>query len=186
MLSIKIVKGEESKDHLYLFNSLIKILKMSLSKQIAKHVRDIYFGNNWSATNYKKALAAVDWKMATTKINSYNTIAMLVFHTNYYIAGIMEVLKGGALEIRDKYSYNLPPIESEEDWQALKRKTFDEAEEFAQLIENMPEEKFWDIFVKEDYGNYYRNLHGVIEHLYYHFGQIVLLKKSVSTTQEQS
>ena len=29
---------------------------MSLSKQIAKHVRDIYFGYNWTTSNLKKKL----------------------------------------------------------------------------------------------------------------------------------
>lgn len=104
---------------------------------------------------------------------------MLVFHTNYYIAGQIKVLKRQPLEIRDKFSYDFPPIKSEEDWQKLKNKVFEEAEEYAKLIEEMPEEKFWEPFVKEDYGNYYRNLHGAIEHLYYHFGQIALIKKSI-------
>ena len=54
---------------------------MSLSKQIAKHVRDIYFGENWTNSNFKDKLAEVDWKQATTQVDSYNTIAMLVFHT---------------------------------------------------------------------------------------------------------
>jgi len=152
---------------------------MSLSKQIAKHVRDIYFGQNWTNTNFQKTLEDVDWKQATTKVNSYNTIAMLVFHTNYYIAGQMKVLQGGTLDISDKFSYDLPPIESEEDWQKLKNNAFTEAEEFAKLIEAMPDEKFWQPFVKKAYGNYYRNLHGAIEHLYYHFGQIVLIKKTI-------
>lgn len=152
---------------------------MSLSKQIAKHVRDIYFGYNWTTSNFKEKLEDVDWKQATTQINSYNTIAMLVFHTNYYITGQMQVLRGGSLDIKDKFSYELPPIESEEDWQNLKGKAFQDAEEYAKLIEDMPEEKFWEPFVKKEYGNYYRNLHGAIEHLYYHFGQIVLIKKSI-------
>jgi len=157
---------------------------MSLSKQIAQHVRDIYFGKNWTNSNFKEKLAEVDWKEATTQVNSYNTIAMLVFHTNYYLAGIMNVLKGGTLDIRDKFSYELPPIESEEDWQKIKDKAFEEGEEYAKLIEAMPEEKFWESFVKEDYGNYYRNIHGSIEHLYYHFGQIVLIRKSILEGEE--
>jgi hypothetical protein len=126
----------------------------------------------------------VDWKQATAKINSYNTIAMLVFHTNYYIAGQMNVLQGGTLDIRDKFSYNLPPIEFEEDWQNLKNKAFAAAAEYAKLIEEMPEEKLWEPFVQAGYGNYYRNLHGSIEHLYYHFGQIVLIKKSILEGEE--
>lgn len=168
-------------NHYFIFdeNIFTKKKTMSLSKQIAKHVRDIYFGFNWTASNLKEKLEDVDWIMATTQVNSYNTIAMLVFHTNYYIGGQIKVLRGGSLEIRDKFSYELPSIESEEDWQKLKNKAFGEAEIFAQLIEAMPEEKFWKPFVKEAYGSYYRNLHGSIEHLYYHFGQIALIKKSI-------
>jgi hypothetical protein len=29
----------------------------------------------------------------------------------------------------------------------------------------------------EKYGNYYRNIHGIIEHIHYHLGQIVLIEK---------
>jgi len=152
---------------------------MSLSKQIASYVRDIYFGKNWTNSNIKEKLEDVDWMQAITKVNSYNTTAMLVFYTSYYLIGIMNILKGGTLDIRDRFSYELSPIKSAEDWQELKNKSFDEAEEYARLIEEMPDDKFWENFVKEEYGNYYRNIHGSIEHLYYHFGQIILIEKSI-------
>ena len=140
---------------------------MSLSKQIANYVRDIYFGKNWTNSNIKEKLEDVDWMQAITIVNSYNTTAMLVFYTSYYLIGIMNILKGGTLDIRDRFSYELSPIKSAEDWQELKNKSFDEAEEYARLIEEMPDDKFWENFVKEEYGNYYRNIHGSIEHLYY-------------------
>ena len=152
---------------------------MSLSKQIANYVRDIYFGKNWTNSNIKEKLEDLDWMQAITKVNSYNTTAMLVFYTSYYLIGIMNILKGGTLDIRDRFSYELSPIKSAEDWQELKNKSFDEAEEYARLIEEMPDDKFWENFVKEEYGNYYRNIHGSIEHLYYHFGQIILIEKSI-------
>jgi acyl-CoA-binding protein len=152
---------------------------MSLSKQIANYVRDIYFGKNWTNSNIKEKLEDVDWMQAITIVNSYNTTAMLVFYTSYYLIGIMNILKGGTLDIRDRFSYELSPIKSAEDWQELKNKSFDEAEEYARLIEEMPDDKFWENFVKEEYGNYYRNIHGSIEHLYYHFGQIILIEQSI-------
>lgn len=152
---------------------------MSLSKQIASYVRDIYFGKNWTNSNIKEKLEDVDWMQAITKVNSYNTTAMLVFYTSYYLIGIMNILKGGTLDIRDRFSYELSPIKSAEDWQELKNKSFDEAEEYARLIEEMPDDKFWENFVKEEYGSYYRNIHGSLEHLYYHFGQIILIEKSI-------
>jgi hypothetical protein len=49
----------------------------------------------------------------------------------------------------------------------------------AQLVEKFPEERLDEPFYDPKYGNYYRNLMVVIEHSYYHLGQIALLKKLI-------
>ena len=49
--------------------------------------------------------------------------------------------------------------------------------EFAQIVEQMPEEKLHEIFIDEKYGTYLQNIESMIEHCYYHLGQVVLLKK---------
>ena len=56
-------------------------------------------------------------------------------------------------------------------------KTWSDAETLANLIEQLPESRLWEDFSDNKYGNYYRNLHGIIEHCHYHLGQIVLIKK---------
>jgi len=151
---------------------------MSSTKQIAKQFREIYLNGDWVvATNLKAQLSDVNWKQATTKISSLNTIANLVFHLNYYVAGVLNVLKGDSLNIRDKYSFNLAPIESVEDWEKLLSKTLEDAEKFAEMIEQMPDKKLKEVFVDKKYGDYERNIHAMIEHSYYHLGQIVLIKK---------
>ena len=150
---------------------------MNLTTQIAKHVRDVHFGGNWTSVNLKETLAGVDWRQATTKVHSFNTIAVLVYHMNYYISVVTEVLEGKPLNASDKYSFNLPPIQSQEDWGKLLDKTWTEAENFARLVEQLPESRLWEDFSENKYGNYYRNLHGIIEHAHYHLGQIVLIKK---------
>lgn len=152
---------------------------MSLTKQIAKHFRDLHFGGNWTWSNLKDNLADVTWEQATTQVYSFNTIAVLVYHTNYYVEAVIKVLEGGPLDSNDKYSFNVPPIHSQEDWQQLLDKTWTDAEKFAGLIEQLPEKKLWENIADEKYGNYYRNIHGIIEHTHYHLGQIALLKKMV-------
>ena len=93
---------------------------MKLTTQIAKQFREVLLDGNWvAATNYKVQLSDLTWKQATTKIGSLNTIAALTFHINYYLAGVLNVFKNGKLEIRDKYSFDLPPIKSKEDWEKL-------------------------------------------------------------------
>lgn len=152
---------------------------MTLTKQIAKHFRDIHFGGNWTVSNLKETLSDITWEQATTKIHSLNTIAILTFHMNYFVSVVLKVFQGGPLEGDDKFSFNVPPINSQKDWEKLVNKSLTEAEELAKLIEEMPEEKLWEDFFESKYGNYYRNLHGIIEHSHYHLGQISLIKKII-------
>lgn len=150
---------------------------MNLSAQIAKHFRDVHFGGNWTSVNLKETLNDVTWQQATKKIYSFNTIATLVFHINYYVSAVTKVLQGEPLTAHDKYSFDLQPIQSHEDWERLLNNTWSDAENFARLIEQLPENKLGETFSDEKYGNYYRNIHGIIEHTHYHLGQIVLIKK---------
>lgn len=157
---------------------------MNLTAQIAKHFRDVYFGGNWTSVNLKEALANVDWQQATTKVSSFNTIATLVYHMNYYVSAVQNVLQGEPLNAHDKYSFDHPPVLSQEDWEQLLAKTWRNAENFASLIEQLPESQLGETFVEEKYGNYYRNIHGLIEHIHYHLGQIVLIRKLLLQARE--
>ena len=150
---------------------------MKLTSQIAKQFRDLYFGGNWTAVSVKETLKDVNWEQATTKIDSLHTVASLLFHMSYYVGVVLSVLRANPLRGSDKDSFNLPALSNQKDWENLLNKTWTEAEEFATAIENLQEEKLWQIFGKEKYGNYYRNIHGVIEHSHYHLGQIVVIKK---------
>ena len=153
---------------------------MKLTTRIAQQFREIIFNGEWVvATNYKAQLSDLTWKQATTKVGTFNTIAALTFHVNYYIAGILNVFENGKLEIRDKYSFDFPPIKSNEDWEKLLNKMWSDAEKFAENLEKMPDEKLDEIFVNEKYGTYYKNINALIEHSFYHLGQIVLIKKMV-------
>jgi hypothetical protein len=153
---------------------------MTLTQQIAKHFRDVHFGGNWTVSNLKDNLAGVTWQQATTQVHSFNTIAKLVFHINYFVGALLMVLEGKPLDAHDKYSFDLPPITSEEDWQKLLDKIWSDAEKAAALIEKLPESKLGEDFYDKKYGTYFRNLHGAIEHTHYHLGQIALLKKLVT------
>jgi uncharacterized damage-inducible protein DinB len=150
---------------------------MNLSNQIAKHLREIHFGGNWTSVNLKATLENVNWEIATKKINSFHSIASLVFHINYYVSEVLKVLQGEMLTASDKFSFATPAINNQQDWENLLQKVWLDAENFAVLLEQLPVEKLWQNFTDEKYGNYYRNMHGIIEHSHYHLGQIVFLKK---------
>ncbi|MCA6066961.1 DinB family protein [Chryseobacterium sp. RG1] len=155
---------------------------MSSTSQLAKRFREVMLDGLWIAnTNFKDKLKDVTWEQANTKVGSLNTIAMLTFHIDYYIAGLINVFEEGDLEIRDKYSFDLPPIESQQQWEELLNKLWSDSEKFANLLEQMPDSKMNEGFVNEKYGTYLRNIDGIIEHAYYHLGQITLIKKLLNT-----
>jgi DinB superfamily len=153
---------------------------MNLPQQTAKHFRDVHFGGNWTSVNLKETLEDVSWQQAVTKVHDLNTIAALVYHMNYYVSAVLKVLQGQPLAASDKFSFDINPIQSEHDWKNLLNKTWTDARNFANLVEQLPEDRFGEIFTDEKYGNYYRNIHGIIEHIHYHLGQIVIIKKILS------
>ncbi|MDQ6843006.1 MAG: DUF1572 domain-containing protein [Bacteroidota bacterium] len=156
---------------------------MALVEQIAKHFREVYFGGNWTSINLKDTLAEVTWREAITKVHNLNTIATLVFHINYYAEPVLKVLQGEPLNASDKLSFDLQPINSAQDWQNLVIKALTEAELLGVQIEKLDEVKLFEDFADHKYGNYYRNIHGIIEHTHYHLGQISLIKKILRKTK---
>ncbi|MGJ7032379.1 DinB family protein [Niabella hirudinis] len=156
---------------------------MTRSALLAKRFREVHLNGDWvAATNLKAQLSGVTWQQANTPVGSLNTIAALAFHINYYIAGLVMVFEGGNLDIHDKDSFNAPPVKSQKDWELLLQKLWSDAEKFAGYVQQMTAEQLDAIFVDERYGTYQRNIDAMIEHVYYHLGQIVLLRKLVAQT----
>lgn len=147
---------------------------------LAGRLREVFINGTWIAnTNYKLQLDDITWKEATTQIENLNSIALLTFHINYYLKGLIQVFEGGSLDIRDKYSFDMPPIQSETEWKVLAQDFLSNAEIFAQYVEKMDDHALDQSFVDIKYGSYERNIEAIIEHSYYHLGQISLIKKMI-------
>jgi uncharacterized damage-inducible protein DinB len=153
---------------------------MNRTKIIANQFREVYLTGKWVvSTNLMEQITALSWKEASHKVSSLNTIAAIVAHLDYYIDGVLNVFDGGTLDIRDKYSFSHPPVTSKNEWNGLLNKVQQNAERFASMIDQMSDETLNSVFVDEKYGTYERNIHVIIEHGYYHLGQIVLIKKII-------
>ncbi len=150
---------------------------MTVSSLLAKHLRDVHFGGNWTCVNLKDQLADVTWQEAVTQVKGFNTIARLAYHIHYFTATVLKVLQGGPLDAHDNFSFDHPPIGSEEDWRKFRDEIFSIAEACASAIEDLPEARLADDLAEKKYGSYHRNILGIIEHSHYHLGQIVILKK---------
>jgi len=153
---------------------------MTRNITIARRLREVFLNGHWIAnTNYKEQIQSINWEQATQKIGHLNTIAALTYHINYYLSGLLNAFENGKLEISDKYSFDLPPINSESDWNKLVDEFLSNSEKFAVMVEQMEDSRFDEPFIDEKYGTCLRNIEGVLEHSYYHLGQITLLKKMI-------
>ncbi len=154
---------------------------MTTPQQLAAHIRQVHFGGNWTSVNLKDTLEDVTLEQAISKPEGFNSIAALVFHMNYFFSVVRRVLKGGLLEGNDRFSFDLPPMKTQKEWEMLVAKMLEEAEEVASLVEELPAERLGQVFRNEKYGTYHRNLLGLVEHTHYHLGQVVIIKKIIQT-----
>jgi hypothetical protein len=168
--------------------NIIKILNMILPTiALANRLREVLLDGKWIAnTNFQEQILGLNWQQATQKIGDLNSIALLTFHINYYLGGLIQVFNGGDLEIRDKYSFDMPTIKTEEDWQTLVNEFLSNAETIASQVVQMSEKLLEQPFVDEKYGNYRRNIDGMIEHSYYHLGQVVIVRKMILSDAEST
>lgn len=140
--------------------------------------REVILDGTWIAnTNFKDQLTQTGWQLARRKVQDLNTIADLAQHIHYYIKGINQVFRGGDLEISDRYSFDFPPMTSEAQWNTFLESFWEDAHTFADLVEKLPDAMLRETFVKVAYGTYLRNIEAMIEHSYYHLGQVVLIRK---------
>jgi len=135
----------------------------------------------WVAnTNLKDQLTGISLEEAQRQVGNHNSIAALAFHIDYYVGGVLNVLEGGTLDIRDKFSFDLPDLRSESEWQELLESFWSNAEKFVSRVEELTEEELEAVFVDEKYGTLRWNIEGIVEHSYYHLGQIRLIRKLLS------
>lgn len=157
---------------------------MKRNLDIANRLREVLLDGKWIAgTNFKEQIMSVNWEQAARKYGSLNSIAALTFHINYYLAVLLGAFDTGRLEISDKYSFDFPGIKSAADWEKLVTDFLSNSKKFADRVEEMDDPILDEPFVDEKYGSYLRNIEAVIEHSYYHLGQVSLIRKMIIQNQ---
>ena len=152
---------------------------MEHTQLIAKQIRDVYTGGNWTCVNLEELLGDVTQKEALTVIPELNTVATLTYHIHYYAVILSNVLQGFPLDGKDEYSFNHPAFTTDKEWKDFVDEVIQTGKHLSELTEQLPDNQLTAIFSDEKYGTYYRNIAGFTEHTHYHMGQIALVKKLI-------
>ena len=152
------------------------------SLYLAQRLKELFLNGRWIAnTNYREQLEQTNWTEASRQHANLNSIVKLSYHVWYYLQGINTYFVTGRLEIKDRYSFDVTIIDSEESWNNFKNDFLQQAELFIDTVHAMTDEQLASDFFDPKYGTYRRNIDGMLEHAYYHLGQIVLLRKLFET-----
>ena len=152
---------------------------MKITSLIAQHLLDVHEGNNWTEVSLKDTLedVTVEEAAALTKA-SPNTIASLLHHITFWNRVMIQRMKGINVIIDEHNGYNVPPLQTEEDWLREKVDNNISAHELALDIYHFDETKLSESLT-EGGSSAYKNMQGTVEHIHYHLGQIMILKKLI-------
>jgi hypothetical protein len=156
---------------------------MKITELIAQHLLEVHEGNNWTEVDVTQTLQDVTIKEATYRtIASPNTIAALLQHLTFWNRVIVKRINGIRVAEPEDNGYFVPDLLDEADWQRLKADNLKSAHELAEAIRQFNVDALEQPILPE-HSTAYRNLQGSVEHVHYHLGQMVILKKLVRAQQ---
>lgn len=147
--------------------------------RIADQLRRVCEGQAWLGPSLKEVLCDVDESCARRRpIERAHTIWELVSHIGAWMRIARERLS--ASETRDHSpEENWPPMTGS--WQEVLAGVDRERRELEQAMCAFPSERLDDTAPASEPQTFYILLHGVVQHIAYHAGQIALLRKLIFT-----
>ncbi len=156
---------------------------MNIKQHIANHLVEVHRGGNWTDVNIAGILKDISWVQAgIVPPFSPNSIAMLLHHITYW--NRIVALRGQNIEpeINEQNGMNVPALNSDKDWDDLKKDNIHSAEELATIIEGYDIGSLYNPILP-GHSSAYKNFQGQVEHVHYHLGQIVMIKKYILDKQ---
>ena len=153
----------------------------TLPQHLARHFRQAYTGGSFSEKHLQRELSGLTFQQATTRSGrgDTNSIAAIAYHLHFYVLGLETALAGGTLDTRDAASWDTPAIETQAQWDALVAEVLRVGAAFAKTLAALPEAEVWAPFYAPTNSSTFTNALGVLEHVYYHLGQIVVIRKAL-------
>lgn len=150
---------------------------MNIAEHIARHLRDVYAGQNWTEVNLQTTLEDVSYEEASEVTPaSVNTIAGLVHHLTFWNRVIAQRIAGMKVEMPESNGYDNAALNDPATWHNLKKECFQSGNALAAAIEQLTAEQL-EQEILPGYPTAYKSLQGCVEHVHYHLGQIVILKQ---------
>ncbi len=150
---------------------------MKETERIADQLTRSIEGNAWHGPALMELLEGVNAEKASSKkIEDAHSIWEIVNHIILDMNFVIRRVHGEVVNITPQDDWIEIKDFSEQAWQNTIEKLKSTSSKIKNLVLDFPSEKL-DDNIKESEQTYYLNLHGTIQHIIYHAGQIAILKK---------
>lgn len=143
----------------------------------------IFQGEPWVGNNLSTTLDQVSASDAATHwLTEAHSIWEIVLHLKAWRSFLLHKLKGDQhfnIEQGEPEDWPTPPEATEEAWQQTLQDLTQNQAEISDLLENWQDEQLESTVPGRPY-SFYTLIHGIIQHDYYHIGQISLIKKQIA------
>ncbi|WP_316813395.1 DinB family protein [Pedobacter heparinus] len=139
-------------------------------EQIIYQMNEFYSGDPWVTENFEHKVATMDADTALKRIPDFNhTIAEIVEHMAAWRYFAVRKLKGDTeFDIIDNTNSDWPEVDS---WEFTLNNFHQSQCSLIEALNNFQDEKWTTIVPQREY-NFRYLLNGVLQHDYYHYGQI--------------
>ncbi len=159
---------------------------MKITSLIAQHLLDVHEGNNWTEVSLAGVLKDITLQEATMLTSaSPNTIASLLQHITYWNRVMVQRIAGNEVAVDEHNGFDLPHLQTEDNWLQLQVDNNLSSHELAVAIVHFDAAKLEEPLVNGG-SSAYKNMQGAVEHVHYHLGQMMILKKLVKAKEELS
>lgn len=156
---------------------LLNTFDMNILKLISQHLTDVHNGDNWTEVNIANTLADLSYiEAAASTPASVNTIASLLHHISFWNRAVAQRALGIVPAVGADNGFAMAEIQNEAEWKALQEDNIRSAEELATAIRLFDQEKL-ALPLLPGHSSAYKNFQGQVEHVHYHLGQMVMIKK---------
>jgi len=149
------------------------------TSRIAEQLRLAVAGPAWHGPAFLESLASVSAVAASNRPLSHaHSIWEIALHTATWLQVVQERLDGRHRDVSDDEDWPAVVDDSDEAWARLKERIATAAEALAARIESFPDEALDERLPGASAGSSaYVSMHGCVQHVTYHAGQISVLKK---------
>lgn len=151
-------------------------MKIEINR-IIDQIEQLHNNKNWVELNLYEVLNGITDDMANLKLPNFNhTIHQIARHlvTDFVV---LKRLQGIDYKSPDEEIW-IPAEKLNFKWTDTVNAIKENKNELIRELQNLSDESL-DKPILKDHSSVYENLHGYIQHSYYHFGQIALMKKII-------